>query len=1020
MARVQADLKAGYYPINTDHLPHIARLFTPGAGKILDPCAGEGAALAYLAQAWGMTPYANELNQERYAQCRERFGALQAVQGDLRQLRASRNAFGVVYCNPPYSLDATADKAHKRTEFQMLGLSWKWVQPGGICLWVVYDYHLSQNPHALDFLTYHAAQVDVYRLPGLHLKQYQQILVVARKRLAKLDPSADMREALAELTVKAENPRPITEVTKPLYELPTPPDHSRFQFAPATLTPDFALQAVEQAGVHLQNRFQKSIAPPPPETLERPITLPKAAQVLMLIVSGFTNGIVLELGDGRTVMVRGTIQRQRALTQQDEIVEPGSGQIIGRKQTFTTRPKSVVALLDDAGRIELLKDEADIVNFVETHREQLFDYVKTHHPPLYEFDYGGIRELVDGVRLPLKDEKSGLTELKPLFTTQRHMIAAAYTALQARHRVLISAEPGIGKSILGVTLAAAVGKDRQPGQVVMVMCPPQLTGKWKREIERAHGLPDRYAEILSRVDEVRDFMARAEAHPDVLHIGVMSREMAKLGSGWQHALHWQAVRQALWPINTPPPDELKGRERIATVYIPCCPTCAEPVRKAATGDLLSPGHFGYDPKTGTYDNQKRTRTQYHCRNCGGALYQITRLKGSQPGPGEKFPRHNPRMPLAEFIARVYPGRVALSIIDEVHQCKSLSADQGRAMTHLVNCSEKSVGLSGTIFGGLASSLYLLLFMFSHHVRTTYPFGSGGQQRFVENMGVLEEVIEDRPQYENGVYSGTKRYDSGVRESPGCSPRLVVETLPCTVFAGLHDIGLDMPELIETPVAITPDVDLRRAYDLGEQKLKDYLAGLRYTGKQWTFMGAYLQALMNYPDACADAYPVYHKEFDETVWTFPGLGEDQLYAKEEKLIDIVRQELEEGRKVTVFVRQTGKRDVQRRLAKLLTEHVPGAKPYIMYGGNNGGGSAEDGLPSASVPTQQREKALDDMLAKGRNVLICNPMLVETGLDLIKLPTIIFYELLFSLYPIDQASRRHWRIIQQQECRTYCAP
>src|SRR5689334_13177836 len=116
MARTFSDEKAGYYPLDHAHLQHIRHLFAPGQGKILDPCAGEGNALAYLAEAWGLTPYANELNHQRYAECLRQFGGLQAVQGDLRELRSSQNVFSVVYCNPPYSLDSTADQPNKRTE----------------------------------------------------------------------------------------------------------------------------------------------------------------------------------------------------------------------------------------------------------------------------------------------------------------------------------------------------------------------------------------------------------------------------------------------------------------------------------------------------------------------------------------------------------------------------------------------------------------------------------------------------------------------------------------------------------------------------------------------------------------------------------------------------------------------------------------------------------------------------------------------------------------------------------------
>jgi len=48
----------------------------------------------------------------------------------------------------------------------------------------------------------------------------------------------------------------------------------------------------------------------------------------------------------------------------------------------------------------------------------------------------------------------------------------------------------------------------------------------------------------------------------------------------------------------------------------------------------------------------------------------------------------------------------------------------------------------------------------------------------------------------------------------------------------------------------------------------------------------------------------------------------------------------------------------------------------------------------------------------DALICNPRLVETGLDLIQFSTVIYYEIEFSLYTLWQSLRRVWRLGQTQ--------
>jgi len=52
-----------------------------------------------------------------------------------------------------------------------------------------------------------------------------------------------------------------------------------------------------------------------------------------------------------------------------------------------------------------------------------------------------------------------------------------------------------------------------------------------------------------------------------------------------------------------------------------------------------------------------------------------------------------------------------------------------------------------------------------------------------------------------------------------------------------------------------------------------------------------------------------------------------------------------------------------------------------------------------------------------VLLCNPRLVETGLDLLDFPTMIFYEIEYSLYTLMQAARRSWRLGQTRPVEVY---
>src|SRR5208337_3088740 len=71
--------------------------------------------------------------------------------------------------------------------------------------------------------------------------------------------------------------------------------------------------------------------------------------------------------------------------------------------------------------------------------------------------------------------------------------------------------------------------------------------------------------------------------------------------------------------------------------------------------------------------------------------------------------------------------------------------------------------------------------------------------------------------------------------------------------------------------------------------------------------------------------------------------------------------------------------------------------------------------ARVDTSKREAWYARQVKDGVQVVICHPKLVETGLDLLDFPTIIFYESGYSLHTLRQASRRSWRIGQRRPVR-----
>ena len=129
---------------------------------------------------------------------------------------------------------------------------------------------------------------------------------------------------------------------------------------------------------------------------------------------------------------------------------------------------------------------------------------------------------------------------------------------------------------------------------------------------------------------------------------------------------------------------------------------------------------------------------------------------------------------------------------------------------------------------------------------------------------------------------------------------------------------------------------------------------------------------------------------------PPLSEEKIYPKEQALVDLVAAERLAGRRVLVYATHTGTRDITGRMDDILTRH--GFKVAVMK--------------ADAVAPDRREAWVADRVKAGVDVIICHPRLVQTGLDLIDFPTLVWFETDYSVYTMRQASRRSWRIGQRR--------
>ena len=501
MARAESKMIMGYLPIEERHYPALFSLVAPAspAVKLLDPFAGEGAFLDAAAQAWGMTPYANELDGARAEACIARFGPTQALRCDAERLVASNNAFGVLWANPPYDHD-TQDVGSKRVEFRLLRHAWKWAQEGGIVFWVVYRQHLTESAAA--FLAKHSRSVDVWALPGKHLNTYDQIVVVAIK-----GEQAESGALYQQIMAAKADPRPLTVQPEPVYRAPMPRPLARFVFAPDLIDAAQGETLIQSQGAWQTAGFQDLLQVPQPPSPIQPVVTPRPGHLALVLAAGVADGAVIQTADYGQVALRGKTRQVEQIARVEVEADPTDPDRQVKKTTIRLKPATTLTLLaDDGTTVEMEGDDA-LLDFITTNKSALAAYLRDKFDPLYGFDFNGMKSWLDRLRLRGK---------YPLYTAQKHVVGAVTKGFEQRKGLLLVGQMGVGKTVLASSVAIgacrgivqALSEQMRADQIVLVVAPPHLIEKWKRELASFDG--DALIERLDRHEDVKAFMERAQ------------------------------------------------------------------------------------------------------------------------------------------------------------------------------------------------------------------------------------------------------------------------------------------------------------------------------------------------------------------------------------------------------------------------------------------------------------------------------------------------------------------------------
>jgi hypothetical protein len=896
-----------------------------------------------------------------------------------------------LYLNPPYEFDRF--EGQKRLEWDFLKTTTAKLMRGGLLTYIIPQKILGMIEVAR-LLAGHYEDITVYRFPDGSYEKFKQVVVLAYKR--KLYQPPTEKEVLSLQNLATEELDPIETAVEPIYELLAAPSKGAngkpLVFKRTDWEPEEVVEATMEAGVQNTSEWLDLIHPTRGlKQFAQPVMPLKKGHIAMLMASGMMGTVRLTDEDGKPMLIKGRVIKVVEKTEQPDTKDADA--VI---ETFKDRFVTTVAVLRQDG-IQIIQDVKGLSDFMKAHGEKIAAHVLETYRPLYNLD-PTLKEIagLDAIgtqRKPLPgQERAGL------LPAQRHAAAALARSIRKKGVANCQAEMGSGKTTIGSAVIELLN-----AYPAIVICPPHLVPKWIREIEEV--IPGAHARELRRigrnsdevydVNDVRDFLDQYRQASETAKrtgglqpkwVAVVAHTSAKFGTGWQPAVVWRKTR-----------DPLTGK----VVDACACPSCGKVVMTEKDGFVI--------PVT---DLNELAEKRQFCRNHvpGWELDPDGRIKLDANGD-PVWGSHACKTPLFEFagmrrhsiadyIAKHAQGKFKLLIADESHQFKSKSSDRGVAFHQLVTAAKWTLTLTGTFFGGKSTSIFWLLHRLNHGVRRDFAFHD--EKRWARLYGVLETTRRrrrDDDADEDGVYTGNRRYRNQAKEQPGVSPAIISRLLDTTIFLSLKDLNLALPAYKEEVVALDMLDDQGQQYHTMDSSLKQLAV------QSSRYLSTWLQWSLARPNSAFRDEVVVVDEVDGEdgksvrkvpLMELPAITPNghKWLPKENWLADFCKLEKQQGRKVLIYVRQTGTRDIQDRVQMPLQAN--GLRVSIL-GGN--------------VDPRKRE----EWIAKRVNTidaLICNPRLVETGLDLVQFSTVVFFEIEYSLYTLWQSVRRVWRLGQTQ--------
>ncbi|MDR1329337.1 MAG: hypothetical protein LBK23_07030, partial [Oscillospiraceae bacterium] len=687
------------------------------------------------------------------------------------------------------------------------------------------------------------------------------------------------------------------------------------------------------------------------------------------------------------------------------IAIPGTVSVLPKSAEDTsgaanTIPGAAEAKRDPANELsgasaKKLGDVKNVTSYLTRYGAAIAERIKTRFDPLFDPGRDEISSEISAVNESVR-EKVGY----PLYYAQLAAAEAIKRQLTRHKTGLIIAECGAGKTKIGLAAIAAATTGLASNQarrrtMNIILCPAHVAEKWVREISET--LPDTFAAAVSSPSGFERLYAEYLKSGKSCY-AVISKEAARDGYMRAPAVRWSFGKKAF-----------------------VCPDCGEIIEM----DVIN-GSSKYRVDADQFFFKKENKRNHKCEHCGSQLWTALnpraanqrwvklgdygfvyapmayehlrmtanpsfreKLRCISEGAYKTKGAHR-KYPLSTYIKNRYGGKIDGLIVDELHQYANDSG-QGDAMAELYNAAKKVVCMTATLINGYASGIFHLLYRLTPGLMQKDGKRHDAPKEFIEEYGVIQNSYE----IDEGDYNSNRRtvkHKKSTKQLPGVSPLVYSRfLLEHAAFLSLSDMSDELPEYEEIPIAVSMPGAVSNEYDRLSKTLRVFMKADRKAAHK--LLSAYLNLLTAYPDQPYGLEPIAHPETGDPIVVPQNTASfDDISPKDEKTLNIVERKLSSGENVLIYVNWT-RLDTQRKLHKLLTE--AGHRAEIM---------------PATVEPKKLERWTQAQLDKGVRVLITNPGLVETGLDLNAFTTIIFYDTGYKLFTLRQASRRSFRINQ----------